>query len=84
MEVARQHSPDLVVMDIQMPRKTGVEAVTELRADPRFVDTPIVALTAYAYNFQPADMLRAGFDQVIFKPFNFPQVEATVGELLAK
>jgi CheY-like chemotaxis protein len=84
IEVARQQRPSLVVMDIQMPRKTGIEAVVELRADPRFADTPMVALTAYARMFLPADIIRAGFDEVIFKPFDFGQVEAIVGALIQK
>jgi CheY-like chemotaxis protein len=84
VEVARQRQPDLVVMDIQMPRKTGIEAVVELRADARFAATPMVALTAYARMFLPADVIRAGFDEVIFKPFDFGQVEAVVAGLMQK
>src|SRR5215470_18837270 len=63
---AKEHCPDLIMMDIQMPRKTGIEAVIELRADPRFAETPILAITAHARSFLPADILRAGFDQIIF------------------
>ena len=61
-----------------MPRKTGIEAVQELRSDPRFANTPIIAITAHARSFLPSDILRAGFDQIIFKPFDFAEVEARV------
>src|SRR5262245_38640036 len=63
---ALEHRPDLIMMDIQMPRKTGIDAVRELRADPRFSDTPILAITAHARSFLPSDLLRAGFDQIVF------------------
>jgi CheY-like chemotaxis protein len=76
--VATSQPPDLILMDIQMPRKTGIEAVQELRADPRFANTPIIAITAHARSFLPSDILRAGFDQIIFKPFDFAEVEARV------
>jgi CheY-like chemotaxis protein len=75
---ASSQFPDLILMDIQMPRKTGIEAVQELRADPRFADTPILAITAHARNFLPSDILRAGFDHIIFKPFDFAEIEARV------
>src|SRR6476659_7584417 len=73
VEVARQCQPDMILMDIQMPRKTGIEAVRELRADPRFASTPMLALSAYARVYLPADVIRAGFDQMLFKPFDFGQ-----------
>jgi CheY-like chemotaxis protein len=69
------------MMDIQMPRKTGIEAVRELRADPRFTDTPILAITAHARSFLPADILRAGFDQIIFKPFEFNEIEGWIDRM---
>ena len=75
---ANTQRPDLILMDIQMPRKTGIEAVQELRSDSRFASTPIIAITAHARNFLPSDILRAGFDQIIFKPFDFAEVEARV------
>jgi CheY-like chemotaxis protein len=81
---AMEHCPDLIMMDIQMPRKTGIEAVIELRADPRFAETPILAITAHARNFLPADILRAGFDQIIFKPFEFSQIEAWLDQMLQR
>jgi DNA-binding response OmpR family regulator len=76
--LATSQLPDLILMDIQMPRKTGIEAVQELRSDSRFASTPIIAITAHARSFLPSDILRAGFDQIIFKPFDFAEVEARV------
>jgi CheY-like chemotaxis protein len=79
---ATSQFPDLILMDIQMPRKTGIEAVQELRGDPRFANTPIIAITAHARSFLPSDILRAGFDQIIFKPFDFAEVEARIRQTM--
>ncbi len=82
VEVARRKLPDLILMDIQMPRKTGIEAVQELRADPRFANTPILAITAHARNYLPPDIIRAGFDHVILKPFDFQEMMDRVVDAL--
>ncbi len=82
VEVARRKLPDLILMDIQMPRKTGIEAVQELRTDPRFANTPILAITAHARNYLPPDIIRAGFDHVIIKPFDFQEIIDRVTEAL--
>lgn len=82
IEVARRKLPDLIMMDIQMPRKTGIEAVQELRADPRFAHTPILAITAHARNYLPPDIIRAGFDHVILKPFDFQEIIDRVTDAL--
>lgn len=80
IEVAQQHLPDLILMDIQMPRKNGVEAVRELRALERFAKLPIIAMTAHARQFTQVDILQAGFNQVIFKPFDFTQLRKAITE----
>ncbi len=84
VSAAIEHCPDLIMMDIQMPRKTGIEAVRDLRADPRFADTPILAITAHARSFLPSDILRAGFDQIVFKPFEFGEIEAWIDQMLQR
>jgi CheY-like chemotaxis protein len=84
VSAATLHCPDLILMDIQMPRKTGIEAVRELRADPRFAETPILAITAHARSFLPADILRAGFNQIVFKPFEFTEIETWIERMLQR
>jgi CheY-like chemotaxis protein len=46
VELAREHAPDVILMDMMMPVMDGFEAVRLLRAEPRFHDVPIVAVTA--------------------------------------
>lgn len=43
--VARQHKPDLILLDLRMPKKNGLEVLRELRADEQFEETQIVILT---------------------------------------
>jgi len=66
--LARMHRPDVVLLDLRMPGLTGTETMQILRADPSFVNTPIVALTAYALDADRRLALDAGFDQLIAKP----------------
>jgi CheY-like chemotaxis protein len=84
IDVARRYIPDVIVMDIQMPCKTGIEAVQELRAAPIFAATPIIALTAHVRSFVPAEVMRVGFDKVLSKPFDFGQVYQVIDALLQR
>src|SRR5262245_31416000 len=51
INAALTFSPDLLLLDVQMPRKNGIEVVQELRANPRFADTPMIAITAYVRDY---------------------------------
>ena len=66
--LARMYRPDVILLDLRMPGLTGTETMQILRADPSFVNTPIVALTAYALDAERRLALDAGFDQLIAKP----------------
>ena len=62
--------PDLILMDIQMPRMDGIEATKRLRADPKFKDVPIIALTALAMQSDRNRCIEAGMNEYISKPVN--------------
>ena len=76
--LAVEHSPDLVLMDIQLPGIDGVAALGRLRADDRTASVPVVALTAQAMEGDRERFLAAGFDGYISKPVNLAEFVATV------
>ena len=78
VELATAHSPDLVLMDIQLPDIGGVEALGRLRADARTASVPVVALTAQAMEGDRERFLAAGFDGYLSKPVNVADLIATV------
>jgi CheY-like chemotaxis protein len=81
LEVARRVRPDVVILDVMMPRRSGLEALADIRGDETLADTPVIVLTA-----QPAtreDALRGGANMVIEKPFTPDDIAAAVEEVLA-
>jgi two-component system, cell cycle response regulator DivK len=74
--------PDLVLLDIQLPRLDGYSVVRQLRQDPRFVKLKIVAVTAFAMHGDREKALTAGFDGYITKPIDTYHLEEQVQELL--
>lgn len=66
-----------------MPFANGIEVMQQLRTDPIFTNTPIVAITAYIHNpWDPKDLLALGFDRVIAKPFEITDLQTIVSDLL--
>lgn len=67
---ARHVKPDLILMDVQMPRMDGFETTRKLRSDSNFRYTPIIALTALAMPHDRERCLEAGMNEYISKPVN--------------
>jgi two-component system, cell cycle response regulator DivK len=76
--LAAEHSPDLVLMDIQLPDIDGVQALGRLRADDRTASLPVLALTAQAMEGDRERFLAAGFDGYLSKPVNVADLVAVV------
>ena len=78
VEQAVAHTPDLVLMDIQLPDIDGVEALHRLRADERTAAIPVLAVTAQAMQGDRQEFLAAGFDGYVSKPVNVRELIGTV------
>jgi len=70
VEMALEHLPDLVLLDIRMPDLGGVEALRLLRDDSRTAETPIVALTSSTMRGDDERFLAEGFDGYMQKPIS--------------
>ena len=82
LAVARAESPDLILMDIQLPGIDGYEATRRIRAIPALARVPIIAVTSYALSGDEAKTRAAGCDGYVAKPFSPRQLLAKIREFL--
>jgi two-component system cell cycle response regulator DivK len=68
IEWAREHRPDLILMDIQLPDMSGLDATRRLKADPATRDIPVIAVTAFAMAGDERKALDHGCDAYVAKP----------------
>jgi len=73
LELARQHRPDVILMDIQLPDISGMEATRRIKADEGTRTIPIIAVTAFAMPGDEANILGSGCDAYVSKPFNITE-----------
>jgi DNA-binding response OmpR family regulator len=82
LELARWIKPDLVLLDVHMPRLDGLEVCRQLRREPDFARTPIIMLTAAGQEADRSSGLNAGADEYLTKPFSPLALLALVEALL--
>ena len=83
LTIARNESPDLIVMDLSMPVLDGWGVLQELKADERTLAIPCMAVTAHA-DFDQTEALETGFAAYVSKPFSSDHLLKTVATVLAK
>ena len=84
LEVALREKPDLILMDIQLPKLSGLEVTRRLRQMDGFGEVPIIALTAYAMKGDEEKTREAGCDGYLSKPINTRELRRVVGEMLGR
>jgi two-component system alkaline phosphatase synthesis response regulator PhoP len=84
VELASKVNPDLILMDVRMPRMTGYEACKVMKANPALKDIPVVFLTARGQETEIQQGLEAGAEEYLLKPFAPDQLTARVKAILAK
>ena len=81
--MAREHRPDLIIMDIQLPGLSGLEVTKRLKADETLKSIPVIAVTAFAMAGDEEKIREGGCDAYISKPISISSFLQTV-ERLAK
>jgi CheY-like chemotaxis protein len=84
LNLARQNIPDLILMDVRMPRMTGYEACAAMKADPKLKDIPVVFLSAKGQDAEIQTGLQAGAVDYLLKPFAPDQLTERVQAVLAQ
>ncbi len=78
VQMTKQHLPDLVLMDISLPKIDGVEAFKTIRKDSNLKHIPIIALTANALKEEKEELIKHGFDAFIAKPIDKKTFHQTI------
>ena len=84
IEMALAGRPDVIVVDLAMPKLDGITVTRLLKSDPRTQDTPIIILTAYSQEAIDGGALEAGADIFLTKPCLPEALETRVRELLKR
>ena len=84
VDLAPKVNPDLILMDVRMPRMTGYEACKIMKTDPNLKDVPIVFLSAKGQESEIQQGLAAGAEEYLLKPFAPDQLTSRVKVILAK
>ena len=82
MKYLRDHKPDLILMDIQLPNVDGLELTKNIKSNPKTAHIPIVAVTAYAMKGDRERILEAGCDGYISKPIDTRRLVLLVAGIL--
>ncbi len=84
VQMTARENPDVILMDVRMPRMTGYDACRAIKADPRFKDIPVVFLSAKGQESEIKAGLEAGAEEYLLKPFAPDQLTERVREILAR
>ena len=81
MQLAAQVNPDVVILDLMLPRLSGLEVLARMNDDERLKDVPVVVITAW--NETREAVLAAGADEFVTKPFDPEDLRSAVNRLVA-
>ena len=82
LPLARQHKPDLIVMDIQLPDISGLDITDRLKKDPALKAIPVIAVTAFAMRGDEQKILAAGCDAYLSKPISVSTFLETIRKFI--
>ena len=82
LKLARQHHPDLILMDIQLPEVSGLEVTKWLKDDPQLKSIPVVAVTAFAMKGDEERIREGGCEAYLSKPISVGKFMETIRHFL--
>ena len=82
MAAALEHRPDLILMDIQLPKISGLDATRKLRAEAATANTPIIAITSFALSGDEQKAKEAGATAYLAKPYSPRDLMALIRRIL--
>lgn len=82
LELARQHKPNLILMDIQLPEISGLDVTRQLKADSDLASIPVIAVTAFAMKGDEERIRQGGCEEYMSKPISVPQFIETIKRFL--
>jgi two-component system, cell cycle response regulator DivK len=82
LEMARQHMPDLILMDIQLPEVSGIEVTKWLKEDETLRSIPVIAVTAFAMKGDEQKIREGGCEAYISKPISVMNFLQTIDKFL--
>jgi len=82
LKLAREHRPDLILMDIQLPEISGLEVTRLLKADAELNSIPVVAVTAFAMKGDEEKIRAGGCEGYLAKPISVPIFLETISKFL--
>jgi DNA-binding response OmpR family regulator len=80
LELARRIQPDLIVLDLMLPGRSGIDVLRELRSRDEFAGTPVLVISAWSHSDEAA--VDAGADRFVAKPFDPDELRDAAVELL--
>lgn len=83
LQKAREERPDLILLDIMMPKITGYEICRKLKTDPDSRDIPVILMTARSPQLAMNASKESGADDCIFKPFRIDELASRIKSLLS-
>lgn len=84
VEAVPAHRPDVILMDVQLPKIDGYEATRRIKSDERFSAIPVLALTAHSMKGDRVKALEAGCDDYITKPVDIDVLLRRIEEVLGQ
>ena len=84
LDISMRKRPDLIIMDIQLPKMNGLEVTKKLRETPAFSHTPIIGLTAYAMKGDEERIIEAGCDAYLSKPIDTRELREVISKMLSQ